>query len=173
MGRREDHFGRFRGERRRQRDGRPACFAVGEDHVGDIGSLGESRLKNRPERGRGDEELGAGIGEHVGILVARQQRIERDRHDPGADRAEEDDGKIRRVVHRHRDAVLAAQAEPREQAREAAGLKLQLAVGQRAAGFDEDGLVGAPFGDVAIDEVGAGVGDRRSVHPPPRPLPMH
>jgi hypothetical protein len=159
MGLREDRLRGFGGERGFERDRGAGRFAVGEDDLADVGRAGESRLEDRPERRRDDERLGARIGEHVGILFASQQRIERDRHDPGADCAEKGDREIDRVEHRQRDAILAPQSEAQQQTRKTAGLLLQLPVSQRAFRFDEGKLVGAPFSDVAVDKIGAGVGD--------------
>ena len=81
------------------------------DHVLDDG---QQRL--------GDEQHArAAIRQHIGILIRRQQRVERHRHDAGADRAEKHDRKIDRVEHDHRHALFAADAEPAQHVGERGG----------------------------------------------------
>ena len=79
----------------------------------------------------GDEQHArAAVGEDVGILIRCQQRVERHRHDAGADRAQEHDREIDRIQHDHRHALFAADAEPAQHVGGAAGLALELAIGE-------------------------------------------
>ena len=95
--------------------------------------------------------------EQVGILLGGEQRIDRYRNDAGADRAPERDGIIDGVVEQQHDAIFLAQAQRPQRRREAAGARLQLAVGQRAFGIRECDLVAETARDIGIDEIGDGV----------------
>ena len=100
------------------------------------------------------------------VLLGGEQRIERDRHEAGTDRAPEQDGEIDRIEHDHRDAVLAAQPEPLEHRPDARGGVAQLAIGDGAGGIDEGGLAAPPLGNVAVDEVDGRIVVARIVHGP-------
>ena len=89
---------------------------------------------------------------HVSVLIRGQQRVERHRHDAGADRAEKDSGKVDCVEHDHRDPLFAADAEPAQHVGDPAGLLLQLAVGQFGDGIGESQLGPAAFLDIAVEQ---------------------
>ena len=109
------------------------------------------------ERRRDEQRLGARILEDVAELLDRQQRVERDRNDPGADRAPEQHREIDRVEHDHRDAVFALQPKPRQHRADARAAVGKLAIGQAPRRIDEGGLGAAALRDIAVDHVERGV----------------
>ena len=85
-----------------------------------------SSAPRRPAR------LRAAVREHVGVVVGGQQRVDRDRHDAGVERAEERHRPVDGVVQAKQHALLAAQAQRRAAPRRAGATRAsQLAVGQR------------------------------------------
>ena len=125
------------------------------DHVLDHG---QQRLGNK-------QRAGAAIRQHIGVLVRRQQRVERHRHDAGADRAEEHGRKIDGVEHDHRDAFFAADAETAQHVGDAAALLLQIAVGQFGNRIGEGEFGAAALVDIAIEQPGHRiVGTGRATH---------
>jgi hypothetical protein len=85
-------------------------------------------------------------------LLRRQKRVERHRHDAGADRAEEHGREIHRVEHDHRDALFAADAEPAQHVGDPAGSFLQIPVSQFGDGVGERELGAAAFLDIAVEQ---------------------
>jgi len=134
-----------------------ARLAADDDHMRKIGQFCEDRLENGQERAGDTQRAGARIRQHIGVLLGDEQRIERDRHDAGAQGAEEGDRRLDRIEHDERDALLAPEAERSQQPRETASLRLQLAIGELSLGVDEDELVAAPLLDIAVEQIGAGV----------------
>ena len=123
----------------------------------------------RPQRFRHEQHLGAAVREDVGILLGRQQRIQRHRHHAGANGAEEDDRKIDRIEHDHRDALFAAYAETAQQVGETPGLGLQRAVGQIGNGVGKGELAAPALVDIAVEQPGDGViRPGQTAHVPPR-----
>jgi hypothetical protein len=105
------------------------------------------------ERRRDEQRLGAGVLQDVAELLHRQQRVERDRDDAGADRTPEQDREIDRVEHDHRDAIFPPQPEAgqhRADARDAVG---ELRIGDAARVVREGDLAAATFRDIAVDHV--------------------
>src|SRR4029450_8796200 len=82
------------------------------------------------------------------------QRVERHRHDAGADRAQEHGRKIHRVEHDHRHALLTADAEPAQHVGHPAALLLQVAIGEFGDGIGEGELGPAALVDIAIEQPG-------------------
>ena len=122
-------------------------------------------LHDRQQRFGDEQHARAAIRQHVGILIRRQQRVERHRHDAGADRAEEHDRKIDRVEHDHRDALFAADAEPAQHVGDAAALLLQFAIGEFGDGVGEGELGAAALVDIAVEQPGHRiVGTGRAAH---------
>ena len=111
-------------------------------------------LDDRQQRFGNEQHPRAAIRQHIGILIRGQKRIERHRHDAGADRAEKHDRKIDRVEHDHRHALFAADAETAQHVGDAAALLLQIAVGQFGNGVGEGEFVSAPFIDIAVEQPG-------------------
>ena len=109
---------------------------------------------HRQQRLGDEQHAGAAIRQHIGVLIRGQQRVERHRHDAGADRAEKHDRKIDGVEHDHGHALFAAHAEPAQQIGEAAALRLQFAVAQFGDGVGEGELGAAPLVDIAVEQPG-------------------
>jgi hypothetical protein len=109
-------------------------------------------LDDRQQRFGNEQHPCAAIGQHIGILIRIQQRIERHRHDAGTDRAEKHRGKIDGVEHDHRHAFLAANAEPAQQVGDAAALLLQAAIGQLVNGIGEGEFCPAALVDIAVEQ---------------------
>ena len=120
----------------------------------EIRHAAEHVLHHRQQRFGDEQHARAAIRQHVGILLGRQQRVERHRHDAGADRAEKHDRKIHRVEHHHRDALLAPDAEPPQQIGEAAALRLQLAVAELGDRIGEGEFCAAARIDIAVEQIG-------------------
>ncbi len=133
----------------RERAGQLVLRAADHDDL-EILELGAGRL------GR-EGDARACVGEYVGVLLGGEQRIERHRHDAGADRAEEDHGEVDGVEQHQRDAVLAPDAAALEQVREPRALAPELIIGQPPLAVDERDLVGASGRDVAVEKVARGV----------------
>jgi hypothetical protein len=91
---------------------------AGDDRQAQRRQLRQHRLDRFDQRRRDDDGLGAAVAEDVGILRRREQRVERDRHDAGADRAEEGDRVVDAVEHQHNDTAFLPQPETHEAARE-------------------------------------------------------
>ena len=88
-----------------------------------------------------DHGAGVGVGQQVGVVVGLVQRVERDGHDAGADRAEEGGGERRGVVQDQQHPLLALDAQGAQRAPGGAGVGQQPLVG--------DLVVAAAHGDVA------------------------
>ena len=83
------------------------CFRHGE--------LPEDRLHDRQQRRRDEQRLGAAVGENVGVLFGRQQRVERHRDDAGLDGAPERDREIDGIEQQQGDARLRVEHRGGEQ----------------------------------------------------------
>ena len=71
----------------------PNALAAGHDDMLEIRHAPDDVLDDGIQRLRHEQHARAAIGQHVGILIRGQQRVERHRHDAGADRAEKHGGK--------------------------------------------------------------------------------
>ena len=140
-------------------------IVAGDHDMFEVRHPAEHVLHHRQQRFRNEQHPRAAIRQHVGILIRRQQRVERHRHDAGADRAQKHDRKIDGVEHDHRDALFAADAETAQHVGEAAALLLQLAIGQLGNGIGEGEFVPAPLIDVAVEQPGHGIVGRTSLMP--------
>ena len=143
-----------------------AVRLLARDHdMFEIGHPPDDILHDRQQRFGNEQHPGAAIRQHIGVLLRCQQRVERHRHDAGADGAEEHDRKIDRVEHDHRHAFFAADAETAQQIGEPAGLLLQIAIGQFGNRVGEGELVGPPLLDIAVEQPGRRVvGTGRAAH---------
>jgi len=90
-------------------------------------------------------------------LLGGQQRIDRDRHDAGADRAPERDRIVDGIVRHQHEPVFRAQTQHRQAGGEAIREFLQLCIGQRARGIHERHFVAETARDIFVDEIGDGV----------------
>jgi hypothetical protein len=97
------------------------------------------------------------VGHDVGIHLGRQQRVEWDRDDAGAQRAPERNRVVHRIRQQQEESVLLPQAERLQSAGQLVRAGLQLAIGQAARGVDEGDLLAEPARHVGIDEVDRGV----------------
>ena len=88
-------------------------------------------LKRDAEFGIGDRDRGAGVGEIELQQVRRRQRVDQQRHEAGAHRAEEGRRIGRRVVEEQQDAVAALQAERGKAVAPSRGLGAKLGIGAR------------------------------------------
>ena len=123
-----------------------------DDDAVEIAHPPDDVFHDRKQRLGDEQHARAAVGEDVGVLLRRQQRVERHRHDAGADRAQKHDREIDGVEHDHGDALFAAHAEPAQHVGGAAALLLQIAIGEfgRAVGIGE--LVAAPLLDIAVEQ---------------------
>ena len=87
--------------------------------------------------------LGAAVFEHEGVVVCRQQGVNRDRHDTGIHRAQKAHRPVAAVVHQEQHALFAAHAAGEQSGGQAADALGQFAVAQTARIVDERGLVRA------------------------------
>ena len=132
-------------------------IVAGDDDMIEIGHSPEHILDHRQQRLGNEQHPGAAIRQHIGVLIGGQQRVERHRHDAGADRAEKHDRKICCVEHDHRDALFAADTKTAQQIGEAAALLLQIAIGQLGNRIDEGEFFRPPFVDIAVEQPGHGI----------------
>ena len=106
----------------------------------------------------GDDGSGcAAVREQIVILLGRQQRIDGNGDDAGADRAPKGDRVIDSIVEQQDDAIFGAQIQGLQRRRETAGAGLQLRVGQRPLCIRERDLVAEAAGDIGVDKMGGGV----------------
>ncbi|MHC2190138.1 hypothetical protein ACVJF1_002771 [Bradyrhizobium diazoefficiens] len=129
-------------------------LGAGDDDMLEIRHAADDVPDDGIERFGNEQHAGTAVGEDVGVLVRGQQRVERHRHDAGADRAQEHDREIDRIEHDHRHALLAADAETAQHVGGAAALALELAIGQPRDGVVEGELVAAPLLDVTVEQPG-------------------
>ena len=138
---------------------------TGDDDVLEIRHPPDHVFHDRQQRFGNEQDARAAIRQHVGILIRGQKRIERHRHDAGADRAEEHAWKICRVEHDHRDALFAADAEPAQHVGCAAALLLQVAIAEFGDGIGEGEFRPTALVDIAVEQPGhCIVGTGRAAH---------
>ena len=138
----------------------------------------EHRAQRGQQRCGNDDTFRATVGQDVADLVGRQQRVDGNRHDAGAQRAPERNREIDRVEHHQREPALAGDADAVQSGGEPRGRIVQARVVQRAPRIGKHRRAASAFADVAIDEIVDGVpagADGRCrhltlhVHPPGRP----
>ena len=122
-----------------------------------VRQLAEDRPDGLRQRRGDDQRRDTRVGEDVGVLRHGEERIERDGHVAGAQRAPERHWVVDRIVQQQRDAVLMAQAQRAQCIGKAVRPRLQVAIGERAVGIDEGDLFGAAARDMRIDEIAHGV----------------
>ena len=125
--------------------------------------LGQRALQRRQQRAGHEHRLRARVLEHVGVVVRREQRVDRHRDDARVERAEKGLRPVVGVLHEQQHALLAADAQRAQPRRDAARAVGERAVGQRAEVVDERGL-GGPIrvrGEQVLREV---EGVRRRLH---------
>ena len=127
---------------------------AGHDDAFEIGHAADDIFDNGIERLGDEQHAGAAVGQHIGILIRGQQRVERHRHDAGADGAEKHDREIDRVEHDHGDALFAADAKTAQHVGGAARLPLQFAIAEFGNGVGEGEFFAAAFIDIAIEQPG-------------------
>ena len=127
---------------------------AGHDDMFEVRHPPDHVLHHGQQRFGDEQHPRAAIRQHVGILIRGQQRIERHRHDAGADRAQKHRRKIHGVEHDHRHALFAADAEPAQHVGDAAALLLQIAVGQFGDGVGEGEFCAAALIDIAVEQPG-------------------
>ncbi len=138
---------------------------AGNDDVFEIRHPPDHVFHDRQQRFGNEQDARPAIRQHVGILIRGQKRIERHRHDAGADRAEEHGRKIHGIQHDHRDALFAADAEPAQHVGHPAALLLQVAVSEFGHGIGEGELGPTALVDIAIEQPGhCVVGTGRAAH---------
>jgi hypothetical protein len=104
-----------------------------------------------------DRRFRTTVGEDERVVERLEQRVHRDRHDAGLDRAEEDGGEVDRIEESEDDALLDVEPERAQRTGRTVDARGQLIVRVRAGVVDERRLLGAR-GQVARDQV-----DRRVV----------
>ena len=131
-----------------------ACIGPGHDRAAQMSQPVEDRREGLHQRRGNQHRFRTAVLEHVGVLLRREQRIERHRDDAGADRAPERDREIHGIEQDEDDAALLAQSERPQAAAEPAGGGLQFAVAQRALRVGEGDFVGEAALDIGVDEIG-------------------
>lgn len=129
-------------------------LGAGDHDVLEIRQPPEHIPHHRQQRTRNEKHPRTAVGEDVGVLLARQQRIQGHRDDAGPHSAEKHHGEIDRVQHDHRDALFAPDAEALQQVGKLTAPGLQAAVSEIGYGVRESELVATPFCDVAIQQPG-------------------
>ncbi len=86
-------------------------------------------------------------------MFRREQRVERQHHDPGTHAAPESNRKIYCVVEEHGQPFLGPQSEIFQRGRKAASARLQLAVAERTLCIDERNFFGKPARHWRIDKI--------------------
>ena len=149
----------------------PVGVATGNNDMLEIRHPPDHVLHHRQQRFGDEQHPGAAIRQHIGVLIRRQQRVERHRHHPGADRAEKHHREIDGVEHDHGDALFAADAETAQHVGDAAALLLQRAVGQFGNRVGEGELAAAALIDIAVEQPTHGIiGTGGVAHAAPREL---
>jgi len=115
------------------------------------------RQQGRSQRRGDDGRHCAAVRKQIGVLLGRQQRVDGNGDDTGADRAPKSDRMIDGIVEQQDDAIFRAQIQGLQCRRETAGVGLQLRVGQRPLRIRERDLVAEAAGDIGVDEIGDGV----------------
>ena len=114
-------------------------------------------LHRRPQRlhqrRRDEQRGGAAVLQDVRGDLGRQQRVDRHRHDPGAQCAPESDREIDRVEHDERDAPLALDAGGAQPGSEPRRRRRQLAIGQTPPRVGEGEPVAAALAQMPVDEI--------------------
>ncbi|KAG0923697.1 hypothetical protein G6F31_019403 [Rhizopus arrhizus] len=80
------------------------------------------------------------MGQDVGVVIRRQQGIDRHRHYAGVQCAQEHHGPVGRVLHQQQDALFAAQPQLAQGARHAGHPLRQFAIAQLARVVDVGGF---------------------------------
>ena len=130
------------------------CIVAGHHDAFEIRQAADDILDDRIQRLGNEQHPRPAVGQHIGILIRGQHRVERHWDDAGADSAQEHDREIHRIEHDHRDALFAADAETAQQVGGAAALPLQLAIGELGDGIGEGELCAAAFVDIAVEQPG-------------------
>ncbi len=104
-------------------------------------------LQARQQRTRHQRGLRAAVVEHVGVVVGREQRVDRDGHHAGIEAAQKAHGPVAAVEHEQQHALFAPHAGSLQRGGQAARAVFELAVAQRAAVVD----VGDAFGAAAVE----------------------
>jgi hypothetical protein len=143
----------------------PVGIVTGNNDVLEIRHPADHGLHDRQQRFGDEQHPGAAIRQHIGVLIRRQQRVERHRHYPGADRAEKHRREIDGVEHDHGHPLFAADAETAQRVGDAAALLLQRAVGQFGNRVGEGELAATALVDIAVEQPAHGiVGTGGAVH---------
>ena len=113
---------------------------------------GNGRFNLAGKFGRVDDRGRAGIVDHEGVTACPQQRVERNRHDSGFDRAPEQIEKRRAVLHHHQHAFAARKPEAHEAVGTTINVGGKFGVCDRAVGGADRYFGAAALGNVPIDE---------------------
>ena len=105
--------------------------------------LDHRRGQRRQQRAGDQHGLRPRMLQHVGVVVGRQQRVDRHRYQPGVHRAQKAHRPVAAVLHQQQHPLLALQAHRPQRGGQPAHALVELAVGERAEVIDEGGLVGA------------------------------
>ena len=117
----------------------------------------EDRRDGLGERRRDEDRLDPAVVEDIGVLLRGEQRVQRNAHHAGTDRAPERDRVVDRVEQQERDPAFLLQAERAEAPRKVRGFLLQFAISELPLLVDERDLAAAPARHVGVDEVARGV----------------
>src|SRR5262249_392366 len=99
----------------------------------------------------------ATVGKRIGVLLAREQRIERNGNNPGAHRSQERDRIVRRVVKNEENTILLANPQFSQRRAKPVGFILHLAIAERTPAVVESNLFAETARNIPIDQVGGSV----------------
>jgi hypothetical protein len=112
-----------------------------------VGHLDEERTQRGQQLGVGHQHARAAVAQHRDPLLGPQPRVERHRHRPDAQRAEEHRCPLGPVGQQQRHPLLGLDPEATQRVARPAHQREQLAVAQGPRGTDD----GGPVGGAAID----------------------
>ena len=128
----------------------------------------ENRDERSGERRCSNNRRGAAVAQDVGVLLRRQQRVERQHHDAGAYATPERDRKVHGVVEQQGKPLFRPQPQRPQRRGEPAGACLQFAVTQRPVCIDECDFFAEAARDLRIDKIGD-----RVIRPPLQQVFQH
>jgi len=120
----------------------------------------QNRRDGFPQGGRDEEDAGLRIAQNRVIDIRRQQRVQRDRDHAGFQRTKEQLGKFDLVQHQKGGTLACPHAPSGQRARDMCGPLGQTVKGQGATALclDIGHVRAAPFFQMAIHEIGGGIG---------------
>ena len=136
--------------------GADGCVAIDDDKSFELRVPAGGGIEPVGEGGIGDGNAGAGVGQIELQQVGRRERVDEQRHEPGAHGPEQGGGIGRRIVEEQEHAVAALGAQRQACRAEAAGIGGELGIGARSRRA-RHGRALAPARAEIVEQDGAGV----------------